>query len=270
MLNRPFAIVIHDDAPFTVGLLSRALINVVLQRASFIICSSHTTAQIVKAYANINENKIVVLHNFIADCELKLIKNVHGEILYHLYPRLKVFKNYKKILFVGTVSEHKGFPALLKAVKMLKENGYRVLLLVIGPGLSYREDLENSVIYLGEVSDIVKIACLKEADIFVLPSVAHEGFGIAIIEAMAVGKPLVLGNVAAFKEVAGNAALFVDGRNPQSIYNALKRLLEDVHLQKKLALESSKRIYLFNEERISKQCLRLIKYITKVLRNIKK
>lgn len=271
ILNKPFAIIIHDDAPFTIGLLSKVIISVVLRRASLVICPSYTTARIVRTYANVNsEDRVIVLHNFIENRELELIRKVRGEILYRLYPRLKMLRNYKKILFIGKVSEHKGFPALLKAIKMLKENGYQVLLLVIGPELSYREDLENGVIYLGEVGDIIKIACLKEADVFVLPSVAHEGFGIAVIEAMAVGKPLVLGNVTAFREVAGDAALFVNGRNPQSIYDTLKRLFEDAYLRKKLALEGSKRIYLFSEKRASKQCLELMEYIMKILKNTKK
>jgi glycosyltransferase involved in cell wall biosynthesis len=59
----------------------------------------------------------------------------------------------------------------------------------------------------------------------------YEGFGLPVVEAMASGTPVVAAHRAALPEVAGDAALFVEPLDPESIAAALERLAADPELR---------------------------------------
>ncbi|PJE58194.1 MAG: hypothetical protein COU81_02175 [Candidatus Portnoybacteria bacterium CG10_big_fil_rev_8_21_14_0_10_36_7] len=136
--------------------------------------------------------------------------------------------------------EHKnGTHDLIKAALSIKKEVTNFKLLIIGGG-SQRKELETmrdsmglgrEIIFLGDVlhSDLPKY--LSVADIFVRPALA-EGFGIVFLEAMAsevavVGTP-VGGIVDFIKD--GETGLFCKPNNPQSIANALIKLIKDKKL----------------------------------------
>ena len=102
-------------------------------------------------------------------------------------------------MFVGRLLEHKGADRLLGAIALLRADGHDVTCRVIGNGPQHA-DLTAAVVDLG-IGDLVQLrtdvvdqselyAHLKSARIFVLPSV-REGFGIAVLEALACGLPVV-------------------------------------------------------------------------------
>src|SRR3989304_3923928 len=64
------------------------------------------------------------------------------------------------------------------------------------------------------------------ADLFVLPSL-YEGFGFPLLEAMACGTPAVCSNGGALPEVAGDAALLVDGEDEAALAAAMEQGLTD-------------------------------------------
>ena len=70
----------------------------------------------------------------------------------------------------------------------------------------------------------------------------HEGFGLPLLEAMAVGTPIVTSNVSAMPEVAGAAALLVPPADPQAIAEALVTLDRDDAVRQRLVAEGYKRL----------------------------
>jgi glycosyltransferase involved in cell wall biosynthesis len=103
------------------------------------------------------------------------------------------------VVFVGRLLEHKGAHHLLEAIALLRAGGHDVTCRVIGNGPQHG-DLVRAAIELG-IADLVELRTdvveqrelyshLKAARIFVLPSV-REGFGIAVLEALACGLPVV-------------------------------------------------------------------------------
>ena len=99
------------------------------------------------------------------------------------------------ILFVGVLRPYKGLDVLLKALVRVRAN-----LVVVGrgparfelSGLAARLGLSNRVTFLGEVSEAERRILLHACDAFVLPSIDNrEAFGIAQLEAMACGKPVI-------------------------------------------------------------------------------
>lgn len=83
--------------------------------------------------------------------------------------------------------------------------------------------LNDWVIFPGYVSN-EELACLITACRAVIFPSLYEGFGMPILEAMALGKPVLCSNVTSLPEVAGDAALFFDPRKPTEIVNAISRI----------------------------------------------
>jgi glycosyltransferase involved in cell wall biosynthesis len=84
----------------------------------------------------------------------------------------------------------------------------------------------ESVVYLGELSHHDLLARMREASIFVSPSL-YEPFGLTVLEAAACGCALVLSDLPGFRELWGEAALFVDGRDHDALLAAVRMLCRD-------------------------------------------
>jgi glycosyltransferase involved in cell wall biosynthesis len=89
-------------------------------------------------------------------------------------------------------------------------------------------NLQDRVIQTGYVTNYVMNSLMVRAKALVYPSL-YEGFGLPILEAFAVGLPVVTARNSALAEVAKDAALFVDPRDPESIALAIRQVqLEEV------------------------------------------
>lgn len=140
----------------------------------------------------------------------------------------------KVILSVGRLEDtQKGFSFGIKAMNLLKDK-YPSLRYVIagkGPNIEMYENLiskynlEDEVKLLGYVTDEQKYSLFRRADIFLLPS-SKETFGLAIIEAMHFGKPIITtkneGSIDIIKE--GYNGFFAE-RNENDIANKVEKVL---------------------------------------------
>jgi alpha-1,3-rhamnosyl/mannosyltransferase len=87
-------------------------------------------------------------------------------------------------------------------------------------------DVRRRIVLTGYLSEPDKVALLSGATAMVYPSL-YEGFGMPVLEAMGCGSPVVASNVSALPEVAGDAAVLVDPRDPEAIAAAIDRVLRD-------------------------------------------
>jgi glycosyltransferase involved in cell wall biosynthesis len=83
--------------------------------------------------------------------------------------------------------------------------------------------IADRVIFLGHVDDAAFSTLWSRAGALVFPSL-HEGFGIPLLEAMRFAVPILAANATSLPEVAGEAALLVDPRDPRAIAEALRRI----------------------------------------------
>jgi glycosyltransferase involved in cell wall biosynthesis len=95
-------------------------------------------------------------------------------------------------------------------------------------------DILPRVKFLGHVPEATLADLYSTASCLVFPSL-YEGFGIPILEAMSFGLPIVCGREASIPEIAGEAALYADTRNPLKLAAALQRMTEDENLRNSLA-----------------------------------
>jgi glycosyltransferase involved in cell wall biosynthesis len=158
------------------------------------------------------------------------------------------------IATVGWVSRRKGYDDLLDTAKLLPRHRF----LVAGNtqiARSYVEHLErrlaeeriDNVRLLGQISDRRLTRLLSRAKIFFLPT-THEMFGIAFLEAMAHGLPVVSRPVAAVPEaVTPDVSLLVDGA--AAFAEAIERLTTDDALWERMSRAARKRAEDFTWER---------------------
>jgi glycosyltransferase involved in cell wall biosynthesis len=97
----------------------------------------------------------------------------------------------------------------------------------------------------GFVSDSDRDALYAGAVCLVFPSL-YEGFGLPILEAMAMGAPVIASNSSAMPEVAGHAALLVDPKSPAEIAAAIRSVIEDDGLAARLSSAGRKRALRFS------------------------
>ena len=80
---------------------------------------------------------------------------------------------------------------------------------------------DHSRIFTGVVNDSELRALYSAARVYACPSL-YEGFGFTVLEAMACDTPVVCSRETSLPEIAGDAALYADPRNPQEFGNALR------------------------------------------------
>ena len=158
------------------------------------------------------------------------------------------------ILFVGTLSPRKNIGGLLDGYERLLERrpGAPRLVIAGGAGEGSAEWLERTrraplaghVEYRGYVPAADRRALYEGAALFALPSF-NEGFGLPVIEAMALGIPVVVSNRGALPEVAGDAALIVEPDDADRLAEAFDRLLSDQTLASELGARGAVRASTF-------------------------
>ena len=122
---------------------------------------------------------------------------------------------------------------ILRSFNLLQQAGFSCELIMNGKtGPSYpqmqeyiqKHKLRVKFLHSLEVDELALL--LNGAKALIFPSF-DEGFGLPIIEAMAVGCPVITSNVSAMPEVAGGAALLVDPYQWEDIFEAMKKIMED-------------------------------------------
>jgi glycosyltransferase involved in cell wall biosynthesis len=111
---------------------------------------------------------------------------------------------------------------------------------------------------LGYVGEREKWRFLADATALLLPSWA-EGFGMPILEAQAVGTPVVTGDTTAMPEVAGkHGALFVPSGDDEALADAMGEIAEDQALRERLSGAGKKNLERFSWERAARKTLEVL------------
>lgn len=167
----------------------------------------------------------------------------------------KVYKKHRMIMrnklklgksivigFIGRLERDKGINELLKAASSLV-NKYDVKLLLVGPieksesidSVLYNWAIENpNVVFTGPVADVEKY--YSAMDIFTLPSY-REGFGSVLIEAEAMGVPVVATDIPGPIDAMLNnkTGLLVKKGDARSLEKGLQKMIENNELRKKFS-----------------------------------
>jgi glycosyltransferase involved in cell wall biosynthesis len=143
----------------------------------------------------------------------------------------------KIVLFMSRLDPKKGITFLMKAALELKKRRDDFVIAVAGQGnrgyelelrrLSAKLGIERQIVFTGTVTGQIKQSLLQCAELFVLPSY-HENFGVAVIEAMAAGLPVIISDrVNIHAEIDRAGAGLVVSLDSNELANAIANLLDD-------------------------------------------
>ena len=162
--------------------------------------------------------------------------------LFSLPPEREVLKTYGdskiNICMVGRVAPNKGHPALIEAFAAYHhEYNSESRLIIIGKEetrlrnyspllreLANRLKVRDAVVFAGEVSEVELRGYYQSAHAFMITS-EHEGFCVPLVEAMAMGIPIVAYASSAIGETVGEAGIVWEERNPYLMAETIDRLI---------------------------------------------
>jgi glycosyltransferase involved in cell wall biosynthesis len=193
-----------------------------LQHAAAIVTPSESTRDDVCRHYGIERDRVHVIP--------------HGTPVPMATPSTAGSERDRYILWIGRSDSTKNLPAVLAAFRKI-ERQLDVRLVIAGEGSDAgaggRAQAGGRIMFLGSVTEAEKIALLDGASALVCSSL-YEGFGFAPLEAMARGCPVVTARVGAVPEVCGDAALYIDPRQPDQIAEALSRVITRPEVSRRL------------------------------------
>jgi len=156
------------------------------------------------------------------------------------------------LLFLSRVHQKKGIALLIKAyLKLEKERSTMPQLIIAGPGLGsvYGKQIQalaqnsQNIIFTGMLSGAAKWGAFYESEAFVLPS-HQENFGIAVVEALACTKPVLISNkVNIWREIEKGKGGLVKNDTEHDTYNLLKQWLSLSKGRKEKMTISARKVY---------------------------
>jgi glycosyltransferase involved in cell wall biosynthesis len=232
-----------------------------LKKADRILSTSHVMAQETKLYTNKNIEVTPFGINIEQFCHMEV------DSLFD-----------KDDIVVGTIKsleEVYGIEYLIRAFKVVSDK-YKFLplkLLIVGGGslesslkkLVKELNIEDKTIFTGKIPfiDVPKYHNMLSISVFVSNS---ESFGVAIIEASACGKPVVVSNIGGLPEVVedGVSGFVVPAKNPQKTAEAIEKLVLDKNLREEIGRNGRERVKrLYNWDDNVNQMIKIYKELIK-------
>ncbi|MCD2442179.1 glycosyltransferase family 4 protein [Agromyces sp. SYSU K20354] len=181
--------------------------RMLLNRADAVVTVSQTTAGLIHEH-HLTDRPVVVVPNAADDLGPAML------------PRVRPAGN--RLVYMGSYMPYKNVDTLVRAVAALPDHELHLLSRI---GKADRERLtrlapQARLVFHDGVTDSAYAELLAGATALVHASKA-EGFGIPLVEAMRLGTPVVVSDIPIFREIGGDAALFFDPDDPESLVSAL-------------------------------------------------
>ncbi len=200
----------------------------------------------------IPEERIVTVHSGVVPGSREEIET---DYLFDEFEHSGDLRGRIRLVTVAALTAQKDHATLIRAMDFLVKADRRFILFVVGEGalkeslLEIRDTLGlgDHVVFTGFRDDAINF--IKFADLFVLSS-RWEGLGTSIIDAMAMGRPIVATNTGGIPEliVSGESGILVERENPEQLADAIKRLAADAALRKRISEGARRRAGAFSIE----------------------
>lgn len=218
--------------------------------ADIVICISENTRSDLLNHISIDESRV------------KVIPLSADSFFYDSFSQMPA-PTVPYFLYVGQRSGYKNFSLLLQSFSRLPTicNDFRIHVFGGGPlnsnelSLISTLGLTSRVIKFDGNDEVLKVQ-YQQAHALIYPSI-YEGFGIPILEAMAVGCPVITSNTSSMPEVAGGAALLFDPLDGESLSGAIADIVSSDVLRNSLIHLGHLRAAQFSWARTAKQTLDL-------------
>jgi len=225
-----------------------------------VICVSQATADDLQRIYATNQAKIRVVHEGV-----DLRDFTKGEKSPSENSASSTGRPYA--LYVGTIQPRKNLVRVMRAyANLVASHSIDWDLVLAGKPGWYSDSLFQQASELnltdrihlpGYVPDSALPTLLKEARFFCFPSL-YEGFGLPVLEAQAMGVPLMTANNSSLPEIAGDAALLVDPTDVDAIADAMLQLSRNEALRQRLIAAGYENVKRFSWEKAAAETLAVL------------
>jgi glycosyltransferase involved in cell wall biosynthesis/LmbE family N-acetylglucosaminyl deacetylase len=256
--------VMPEASPWLDRLSHRFLVPRYANKADAVIAVSEVTGRHLQHYLNLPRDRIHTIYPGIAPA---FSKEIHQEELDSVRKQLNLPPKY--VVYSGAIYPPKNFTRLVRAYARVGP-ALGVSLVIAGGENRYlsahelqepeRLNLGDWVRRLGWVDNAILPAVYAMASALLLPSL-FESVGLPILEAMAIGCPVLTSNRHGTKEISGNAAALVDPESEDDIASGLQGLLENEEYRAQLSAAGRKHAEQFRWDSAAREVLNVLERI---------
>ena len=236
------------------------------KKSTYVVAPTQYASNQLAKYTGINSNKIQVIGEAPKTIDISISDNETSKIV-------KQILNLDYILHVGTLEKRKNLVALIQAFKIVRENGFPNLKLVLVGKASNKitlddssaikeaimqQQLTNDVILTDYLCDAEVQQLYQKAKLYVFPSI-NEGFGIPVLEAFKYQVPVVIANNTCLPEVAGQGAKSFNPFSVKEMANAISTLLKDEALRQSYIEKGNAQLQNFSWDKTAGALMQLFK-----------
>ncbi|WP_080059047.1 glycosyltransferase family 4 protein [Spirosoma aerolatum] len=229
----------------------------IIKKSKQVLTVSNYSRQDISYTLDIPKSSIEVLYQQVAPIFFD-ISNVRRPNKYGRY-----------ILGVSSIDPRKNFIGLVKAFRASGLTDTK--LVIVGQQHKVFADSQlksliegdESIIFTGYVDDVELVNLYHHAMLFAYPSY-FEGFGIPPLEAMACGCPTLVSNTTSMPEVCGDASLYVDPYDIDSIRKGLVEIATNLRLQVELREKGYKQVLKYSWRQSAENLVRIIDRLPKI------
>ena len=232
------------------------------RKSSFIVTPTKYASQTVHQYTGIPLDKLVPIYEAPKSWDHAISKTA-------VSPMINDFLHSRYIFNVGVMEKRKNLSTLIKAFKILIDQGLTETKLVLaGKGTNRKEsddtanivalikelELENSVILTGYLSDADLELVYQHAALYVFPSL-NEGFGIPVLEAFQAKIPLLVANNTCLLEVGADGVIGFDPYDENALAILMQEVLDDASVREALIQKGQERLKHFSWKKTANELL---------------
>ncbi len=236
------------------------------KKSAIVVAPTQYASNQIAMYTGISPNKIKVIGEAPKTIATSISEKETSAIV-------KQILNLDYILHVGTLEKRKNLTLLIQAFKIVKENGFPDLKLVLAGKASNKitlddssaikdtikeQQLINDVILTDYLGDAEVKQLYQKAKLYVFPSI-NEGFGIPVLEAFKYQVPVAIANNTCLPEVAGQGAKSFNPFSVEDMANAIGTLLKDETLRQFYIEKGNLQLQNFSWEKTAGSLMQLFK-----------
>ncbi len=215
----------------------------------------------------VSESERAAIARHYPDALLRLHAIQNGGLPVGLDPtadnRMKADRSY--VLYVGSLSKRKNFPGVFEAAcRLARKRGCDFVFVGGGAGgiskskLKIPDDVRSHLMFAGQIDDTAALMqYYRRAACLLFPSF-YEASPLPPIEAMACGCPVIASDIPSLRERCGNAAVYCNPADIDSITAAVERVMDDPGLRSTLRASGYQHAEKYTWERCAVQTLELI------------
>ena len=257
ILKKPYIITIHGIPKSPLYLGNKLLKYAFLLYAKLIGRKTIETAMKVTAISKAiaketitygaRPEQVVVIPNGIAPNYANNVKQGEFRKKYNISPDKKI------ILCIGRLHPRKGFQYVIVAMPRILKEDANTILVIMGDGpykkvlevLAKKLGVKRNILFTGYVDEQTKKEALADTDIVIIPSLT-EPFGLVALEAIVMGKPIIVSNVNGLREIVEPLKeILIDPRNTNEIASKVRVLLRDAKLRSEIVAQLRSKLQQF-------------------------